>query len=83
MSLVSEDWQVSTIINLSPMSLSAAVMDQTGKFASLLPASQGLGQIVGPNIAAGMLDSGMSYEWIFLMCTGMILIGMLVYLFNL
>jgi predicted MFS family arabinose efflux permease len=59
----------------------AAVMDQTGKFASLLPASQGLGQIIGPNVAAGMLDSGMPYEWIFLMCMGMILTGALVYLF--
>jgi len=59
----------------------AAVLDQTGRYASLLPASQGLGQIIGPNIAAGMLDSGMPYEWIFMMCAGMILLGILVYWF--
>lgn len=58
----------------------AAVIDRTGTFASLLPASQGLGQIVGPNLAASMLGAGMVYERIFLMCAGMVMVGLLFYL---
>ena len=57
-----------------------AVIDRSGTFASLLPASQGLGQIAGPNIAASMLGAGMGYSKVFLMCSVAVTIGMLFYL---
>ena len=57
-----------------------AVIDRSGTFASLLPASQGLGQIAGPNIAASMLGAGMGYSKVFLMCSLAVTIGMLFYL---
>jgi predicted MFS family arabinose efflux permease len=57
-----------------------AVIDKSGSFASMLPAVQGLGQIVGPNIAASMLAAGLGYNDVFLMCSGAAIIGMLVYL---
>jgi predicted MFS family arabinose efflux permease len=47
---------------------SVANLDGNGRFASLIPAAQGLGQIVGPNIAASMLAYGAGYADIFLMC---------------
>ena len=57
-----------------------AVIDRSGTFASLLPASQGLGQIAGPNIAASMLGAGMGYNKVFLMCSIAVTVGMLFYL---
>ena len=57
-----------------------AVIDRSGTFVSLLPAIQGLGQIVGPNIAASMLGAGMGYDKVFLMCSAVVTIGMLFYL---
>ena len=57
-----------------------AVIDRSGTFASLLPASQGLGQLAGPNIAASMLGAGMGYSKVFLMCSLAVTIGMLFYL---
>jgi len=57
-----------------------AVIDRTGAFASLMPGAQGLGQIVGPNIAASMLGAGMGYNAVFFLCAGAALIGLLIYL---
>lgn len=57
-----------------------AVIDRTGTFASLLPASQGLGNIVGPNIAASMLGSGSAYHQVFLMCMMAVSLGFFFYL---
>lgn len=57
-----------------------AVIDKSGTFASMLPAVQGLGQIVGPNIAASMLAAGLGYNMVFLMCASAAIIGMLIYL---
>jgi len=57
-----------------------AVIDKSGRFASMLPAVQGLGQIVGPNIAASMLGAGLGYNNVFLMCSAAAIIGMLIYL---
>jgi predicted MFS family arabinose efflux permease len=56
-----------------------AVIDKSGAFASLMPGAQGLGQIVGPNIAASMLGAGMGYNTVFLMCASAALIGMVIY----
>jgi predicted MFS family arabinose efflux permease len=58
---------------------SVANLDGRGRFASLMPAAQGLGQIVGPNIAASLLAFGAGYSGIFLMCAGASLSAFLVY----
>ncbi|WP_439108142.1 MFS transporter [Congregibacter sp.] len=47
---------------------SVANVDGNGRFASLMPAAQGLGQIVGPNLAASLLAWGAGYSGIFMMC---------------
>lgn len=45
-----------------------ANVDHSGRFASLLPAAQGLGQIVGPNLAASALALGNGYDAVFQFC---------------
>lgn len=57
-----------------------AVIDRRGSFAALMPGAQGLGQIVGPNLAASMLGAGMGYSVVFFMCAAAAVIGMLIYL---
>lgn len=57
-----------------------SVLDHSGVFCSLLPASQGLGQVIGPNIAASFLANGMGYQIIFLMCTVAVFFGFACYL---
>ena len=62
-------------------SATIANVDHSGRFASLLPGAQGLGQIVGPNIAASILAAGLGYGGVFVMCASASLVGMLIYLF--
>ena len=62
-------YQMSTVANVDP----------TGAYASLMPGAQGLGQIIGPNVAASMLGAGMGYGKVFLMCASAALLGMLIY----
>jgi predicted MFS family arabinose efflux permease len=62
-------YQMSTVANV----------DSTGAFASLMPGAQGLGQIVGPNIAASMLGAGMGYSMVFVMCAIAAIVGLLIY----
>lgn len=62
-------------------SATIANVDHSGRFASLLPGAQGLGQIVGPNIAASILAAGLGYGAVFVMCACASLTGMLIYLF--
>lgn len=69
-------WNFIDVYQMSTM----AVIDRSGTFVSLLPAIQGLGQIVGPNIAASMLGAGLGYNKIFLMCSVSVIIGMVFYL---
>ena len=64
-------YQMSTVANV----------DHTGRFASLLPAAQGLGQIIGPNLAASILAAGLGYSGLFIMCACASLTGMLIYAF--
>jgi predicted MFS family arabinose efflux permease len=47
---------------------SVANLDNTGRYASLIPAAQGLGQIVGPNMAASLLGYGAGYSGVFMLC---------------
>jgi len=62
-------YQMSTVANI----------DHSGSFASLMPGAQGLGQIVGPNIAASLLAAGLGYSAVFIMCAGAAILGLLVY----
>ena len=65
-------------IDVYQMSTVASV-DATGKFAALMPGAQGLGQIVGPNLAASLLGEDLGYQAVFMMCSGAALLGMLIY----
>jgi len=64
-------YQMSTIANV----------DKSGRFAALIPGAQGLGQIIGPNIAATILGMGLGYDAVFIMCACAVLTGMLIYLY--
>ncbi|MEE3237033.1 MAG: MFS transporter [Pseudomonadota bacterium] len=65
-------YQMATIANV----------DHSGRFASLMPAAQGLGQIVGPNMAASILGYGLGYEAVFIMCSMASLTGLAIYAFT-
>jgi len=62
-------YQMSTVANV----------DRTGAFASLMPGAQGLGQIVGPNLAASILGAGLGYSKVFIMCASAAIIGLVIY----
>ena len=62
-------YQMSTVANV----------DHSGAFAALMPGAQGLGQIVGPNIAASQLGAGLGYSSVFLMCASAAAAGLLIY----
>jgi predicted MFS family arabinose efflux permease len=64
-------YQMATIANV----------DHSGRFASLMPAAQGLGQIIGPNVAATVLAVGLGYSGVFIMCASATMMGMLLYAF--
>ncbi|MDZ7645637.1 MAG: MFS transporter [Woeseiaceae bacterium] len=63
-------YQMATIANV----------DRSGRFASLMPGAQGLGQILGPNIAASILAAGLGYDAVFAMCATASLAAMTIYL---
>jgi predicted MFS family arabinose efflux permease len=58
---------------------SVAKLDATGRYASLMPAAQGLGQIVGPNLAASLLGYGAGYRAVFILCASASLSAFVVY----
>lgn len=60
---------------------SVANLDSSGRFASLIPAAQGLGQIVGPNIAASLLAAQYGYSSVFVLCACASLCAFSVYAF--
>ena len=62
-------YQMSTVANVDPR----------GAYASLMPGAQGLGQIVGPNLAASMLGAGMGYNAVFVMCAVAAIVGLVIY----
>ncbi len=64
-------YQMSTIANV----------DHSGRFAALMPGAQGLGQIIGPNLAATILATGFGYSGVFVMCAIASLTAMMIYLF--
>ena len=62
-------YQMATVANI----------DHSGRYASLMPGAQGLGQIVGPNIAASILGANLGYSALFIMCAFMALGGLFIY----
>ena len=64
-------YQMSTIANI----------DIAGKYAAMMPAAQGLGQIIGPVISASLLDSEFGYSGVFFMCSGAALLALGIYFY--
>jgi hypothetical protein len=58
-----------------------ANVDRSGRYVSLLPAAQGLGNGLGPAIAATVLAWGFGYNGVFIMCASASILAMLVYLY--
>ncbi|NCF71967.1 MAG: MFS transporter [Gammaproteobacteria bacterium] len=56
-------------------------VDRSGRYVSLLPAAQGLGNGLGPGAAATVLAWGVGYNGVFIMCAAASIIAMLVYLY--
>ena len=55
-------------------------MDRRGTLVALLPSVQGLGQSIGPFVAASILDEGLGYSTVFAVSGSMALVGMLIYI---
>jgi len=62
-------------------SATIANIDHSGRFAALMPGAQGLGQLLGPNLAASVLAMGLGYGSVFVMCAIASLIAFAIYLF--
>ena len=58
-----------------------ANVDRSGRFPALIPAAQGLGNFLGPNMAASVLAFGLGYNGVFILCGAASIIAMLVYLY--
>lgn len=58
-----------------------ANVDHSGRFPAMIPAAQGLGNFLGPNIAATVLAYGFGYDGVFIMCGIASILAMLVYLY--
>jgi len=58
---------------------SLANFDNGGHYAAYLPAAQGLGQIVGPNLAASLLGLSIGYQGVFIMCWCAAMMAMIIY----
>lgn len=58
-----------------------ANVDHSGRFPALIPAAQGLGNFLGPNIAASVLAWNFGYDGVFIMCAIASIAAMLVYLY--
>jgi len=58
-----------------------ANVDRSGRFPALIPAAQGLGNFLGPNMAASALAFSFGYNGIFMLCGAASITAMLVYLY--
>lgn len=56
-------------------------VDHSGRFPAMIPAAQGLGNFLGPNIAATVLAYGFGYSGVFILCGMASIAAMLVYLY--
>lgn len=64
-------YQAATISNI----------DRSGRYVALLPAAQGIGNGLGPAMAATVLSWGFGYNGVFTMCASASIVAMLVYLY--
>lgn len=55
-------------------------MDRSGSFVALLPAVQGFGQFIGPNIGASIIGAGLGYGTMFAVTGSMTLVAFVIYL---
>jgi hypothetical protein len=55
-------------------------MDRSGSLVALLPAVQGFGQFVGPNVAASIIGAGLGYSTMFMVSGSMALVAMCIYI---
>ena len=55
-------------------------MDRSGSLVALLPAVQGFGQFIGPNIAASVIGAGLGYGTMFVVTGSMTLVAFVLYL---
>ncbi len=58
-----------------------ANVDHSGRFPAMIPAAQGLGNFLGPNLAASVLAYGFGYDAVFILCATASIAAMLVYLY--
>lgn len=58
-----------------------ANVDRSGRFPALIPAAQGVGNFLGPNLAASVLSYGLGYNSVFILCATASIMAMLVYLY--
>ncbi len=56
-----------------------SIFDPSGRFVSLIVGAQGLGQIIGPNLAATLLSYQLGYDAVFIMCACAALMSMIIY----
>jgi len=56
-------------------------VDRSGRFPAMIPAAQGLGNFLGPNIGASVLAYGFGYNGVFIVCAIASISAMLVYLY--
>ena len=58
-----------------------ANVDRSGRFPAMIPAAQGLGNFLGPNMAASVLAWNFGYNGVFILCALASIAAMLVYLY--
>ena len=58
-----------------------ANVERSGRFPALIPAAQGVGNFLGPNMAASVLAFGLGYNGVFILCGAASITAMLVYLY--
>lgn len=56
-------------------------VDHSGHYLALIPAAQGFGNFLGPNVASFVLAFGFGYDGVFVMCAAASIAAMLVYLY--
>ena len=53
--------------------------DRSGSAAAFIPGAQGLGQMLGPFVAALLLERSLGYEAVFVLCAGASFIALVIY----
>jgi hypothetical protein len=56
-----------------------AHMDRKGSLVALLPAIQGFGQFIGPNVSASVLGLGLGYSTLFMVSGSFALVALFLY----